>query len=101
MGTAVFAIRLTEITPAGVKLNRQYLPSISPTYAFVTAIEPLAPAAVGSAWIAFLRAFAATSPILTHPEPDPEPSAIVAHDVPPVLPFGTPVSTSSRYSAFP
>ena len=67
--------------PADVKLKRQYLPSMSPTYALVTATAPLAPAAVGSAWIAFFRPLA-TSPILTHPEPDPEPLEMAGHVVP-------------------
>ena len=37
-----------------------------------------------------LPAVAATSPMLTQPEPDPEPLEIVGHDVPGVFPSGSP-----------
>src|SRR5919112_544639 len=89
------------MTPSAVKLNRQYVPSISPRYALVTATAPLSPAAVGSACKAFLRPSPERSPMTTHPAPDPEPLEMVAHAVAPSLPSSNPVSTSRRYIALP
>ena len=67
----------------------------------VTATVPLSPAAVGSAWSEFFRPFAATSPMITHPLPEPEPLEIAGQVAPDAFPSGKPVSTSRRYIAFP
>src|SRR4029453_9578347 len=66
---------------------------MSPRKALLTMKLPLSPAAVGSAWSAFLRPFEATSPTLTQPVPlQPDPEA---------LPINTPVSALIRYMTLP
>src|SRR5262245_25162055 len=62
---------------------------------------PLSPAAVGSAWSAFLRPFAIRSPTLTQPVPLPLPPLTSGHELPLGFPIGVPVLTSRRYSALP
>src|SRR5512140_1950892 len=89
-------MRVALNEPVLSKLNRQYLPSMSPTYDLVMTGEPLMPAAVGSAWIAFLRPFA-TSPTARQPCPVEG----VVGQVLTSLPMSAPVATLSRYSAFP
>src|SRR5262245_23963849 len=89
------------MVPEGVNVNLQYFPSMSPTYAFDTATDPLSPAAVGSACRAFFRPFAATSPMITQPVPDPKPLETVVHVVPELFPSGSPVFASRRYIALP
>src|SRR5262245_13371969 len=80
------------MAPVAAKLNRQYWPSMSPRKALLTTKLPLSPAAVGSAWRAFLRLLGA-SPTPMHPVPP--------QDDPDGLPINSPVSALIRYMAFP
>src|SRR5512144_1303973 len=79
------SIGVLVIDPLGPKSKRQYLPSRSPMYAFLTIGTPLSPAALGSAWSAFFIVVPPTSPTSMHPRPE--------HEPPPGLPSSVPLST--------